>query len=164
MPAHAADRVRSFRALLSGAARACWRMGRVVSEVLTSGRMLRGPGAMAGRCGRTGVRDRWCGQRQRGQLHQQQHVVIGGCPVHPQPSAACAAVDQHPAALAADGDRYRLHTARAVSLPVTGDIAVKMPGPQAAGTVIAVGRAGGVQGDVYAAMAARKGTRKRQVW
>jgi hypothetical protein len=110
------------------------------------------------------VRNGWRGQWQRGQLHQQQHVVIGGRAVHPQPPAARAAVNQHPPAFAADGDRDRLHAARAVSLPVTGNVAVKMPGPQAAGTVVAVRRAGRVQGDVYAAMSALKRARKRQVW
>jgi len=140
-------------------------MGRLgVSAIITSGRMLYGPGALGRRGGRAEVRERWCGQRQRGQLHKQQHAVIGGCPVHPQPPAACATVNQHPAAFATDGDRYRLHAARAVGLPVAGNISIKMPGPQAARTVIAMGRAGGVQRDVYAAMAAHKGTRKRQVW
>jgi hypothetical protein len=131
---------------------------------LLSGRPVCGRGAMARRRGRAGVRDGWRGQWQRGQLHQQQHVVIGGRAVHPQPPAAGAAVNQHPPAFAADGDRDRLHAARAVSLPVTGDVAVKVPGPQAAGTVVAVRRAGGVQGDVYAAMSALKRVRKRQVW
>jgi hypothetical protein len=30
-------------------------------------------------------------------LHQQQHVVIGGRAIHPQPAAVRAAVNQHPA-------------------------------------------------------------------
>jgi hypothetical protein len=72
-------------------------------------------------------------------------------------------VNQHPPPFAADGDRYRLHASRAVTLPVTGDIAIKVPGPQAAGTVVAVRCAGGVQRDVYAAMPALERARKRQV-
>lgn len=128
----------------------------LLSVGLTSGRTLRGPGVLARLCAWTEVRNGWRGQRQRGQLDQQQDVVIGGCAVHPQPSAAGAAVDQHPAAFAADGDRYRLHTARAVSLPVSGGVAIKVPGPQAAGTMVAMGCAGGVQRNVYAAMPARK--------
>ena len=73
-------------------------------------------------------------------------------------------VNQHPPAFAAHGDRYRLHGAGAASLPVTRDVAVKVPGPQAARTMVAVGRAGGVERDVYAAMSALKRARKRQVW
>jgi hypothetical protein len=49
-----------------------------VSAILTSGRMLYGAGILGRRDGRAEVRERWRGQRQRGQLHQQQHVVIGG--------------------------------------------------------------------------------------
>ncbi len=103
-------------------------------------------------------------QRQRRQLNQQQHVVIGRRAVHPQPPAVRAAVNQHPLVLAADGDRDRLHGARAASLPVTGDVAIKVPGPQAAGAVVAMRRAGSVQRDIYAAMSALKRARKRQVW
>jgi hypothetical protein len=97
-------------------------------------------------------------------LQQEQHVVIGGCPVHSQPAAPGAAVYQHPLAFAANGDGYRLHAPGALSLPVTGDVAIKMPGPEAAGTVVAVRRAGGVQRDVYAAVSALERARKRQVW
>jgi hypothetical protein len=135
-----------------------WRM----LEVL-SGRPVCGRGAGAWRRGRAEVRNGRRGQRQRGQLHQQQNVVIGGGAVHPQPPAARAAVNQHPPSFAADGDRYRLHAAGAASLPVTGDIAIKVPGPQAAGTVVAVRCAGGVQRDVYGAMSTLKRARKRQV-
>jgi hypothetical protein len=126
-------------------------------------RTVRGREAGPGRAGRAEIRDGRRGQRQRGQLHQQQHVVIGGRAVHPQPPAAGAAVNQHPPALAADGDRYRLHAARAAGLPVTGDVAIKVPGPQAAGTVVSVRRAGGIQRDVYATVSALKRARKRQV-
>jgi hypothetical protein len=71
-------------------------------------------------------------------------------------------VDQHPAVLAADGDRDRLHASRTAGLPVAGDVAVQVPGPQAAGAVIAVRCTGCVQRNVYAAVAALKRTGKRQ--
>jgi len=110
------------------------------------------------------VRDRRRGEGQRGQLHEQQDVVIAGRAVHPQSPAARAAVNQHPPAFAADGDRYRLHGTGAAGLPVTRDVAVKVPGPQATRAMVAVGGAGGVERDVYAAIPAHKRARKRQVW
>jgi hypothetical protein len=64
--------------------------------------------------------------------------------------------------LTADGDGDRLHAARAAGLPVAGDVAIQVPGPQAAGAVIAVRCAGRVQRNVYAAVAALKRTGKRQ--
>ena len=50
------------------------------------------------------------------------------------------------------------------ALPVTGYVAIKVLGPQAPGTVVAMGGAGGIQRYVYAAMPALKRARKRQVW
>src|SRR5689334_17547636 len=116
------------------------------------------------RGGRAEVREGRRGEGQRSQLHEQQRVVIAGRAVHPEPPAARATVNQHPPAFAADGHRYRLHGARAVRLPVTRDVAVKVPGPQAARAMVAVGRAGGVERDVYTTMPALKRARKRQVW
>jgi len=74
-----------------------------------------------------------------------------------------AAVDEHPPVFTPDGDRDRLHAAGAAGLPVAGDVAIKVPGPQAAGAVVAMRSAWSVQRDSYAAMSALKGTRERQV-
>ena len=97
-------------------------------------------------------------------MKQQEHVVIGRGLVQPEPTAAGTAVDQHPTAFTAHGDCDRLHAAGAVGLAVAGHVAVKMTGPQATRAVVAVRGAGGVERDVYAAVAARERTRKRQVW
>jgi hypothetical protein len=78
---------------------------------------------------RADMRNRCHGQRQRCQLEQQQHVVIGGCPVHPQPPAAGAAMDEHPSAIAADGHGYRLHATGALGLAIAGHVAVEVPRP-----------------------------------
>ena len=104
---------------------------------------------MPGRHGRRG-------ERQRSELDQHQHVVIGGCAVHPQPAAASATVNKHPPVLAANRDGYRLHASWAVSLAVTRGVAIKVPGPQAAWAVVAVRGARRIQGDVYSAVAALK--------
>jgi hypothetical protein len=53
-------------------------------------------------------------------------------------------VDQYPAAVSTHRYRDRLHAGRALSLPITGDVAVEVPGPQRAGAAIAMGRSGGV--------------------
>jgi hypothetical protein len=92
--------------------------------------------------------DGWGSQRQGSELEQDQHVVIGGCPVHSQPTAAGAAVNEHPPAFAAHGDRYRFHDAGALGLPVAWDVAIKVPGPQAVRAVVSVRGAGSVERDV----------------
>jgi hypothetical protein len=79
------------------------------------------------------------GERQGRQAHQQERVVVAGCAVEPEAPAAEAAVDQYPVALSAHRYRDRLHACRAVGLAITGSIAVEVPGPQAAGTVVAMG-------------------------
>ena len=106
---------------------------------LISGRLVCGFEAAVRRCTRAEKWKGWRGQWQGGQLHLQRQVVIGGRAVHPQPPAARAAVKQHPPPFGADGDRHRLHAARAASLPVTGDVAVQLPGPRQLGQVVAGG-------------------------
>jgi len=93
---------------------------------------------VAGWRGWGGERDGRHGEWQRRQLHQQQHVVVGSRAVQPQPAAAGAAMYQHPATFAAYRDRDRLHAARAIGLSVARNIAIKVLGPQATGTMIAM--------------------------
>lgn len=73
-------------------------------------------------------------------------------------------MDQHPAALAADSDRDRFHTARAAGFAVPRHVAVEVFGPQTAGTVVAMGGTGRVERDVYAAVSTTERTEKRQGW
>jgi hypothetical protein len=80
----------------------------------------------------------WHGERECGDLQEQEHVVVAGCAVQPQPAAVGAAVDEHPTSFPADRDGDRLHAAVAARLPVAGSVAVKVPRPQAAGTVVAM--------------------------
>ncbi|GAB3922983.1 hypothetical protein GCM10029976_012550 [Kribbella albertanoniae] len=61
-------------------------------------------------------------------------------------------MDEDPAAFAADCDCDRFHAAGAVGLAVARDVAVQVAGPQAAGAVVAMGGAGSVERDFYAAM------------
>jgi hypothetical protein len=131
------------------------------------------PGQLSLVCGSTWLaadvwRRQWrqerCRQRQRGQLQQRQHVVVGSGLVQPEAAAVGTSMDQHPAALAADGDRDRLHTARAAGFPVPRHVAVEVLGPQAAGTVVAMGGTRRVERNVYAAMSTTKRTEKRQGW
>ncbi len=103
-------------------------------------------------------------QRQCGKLQQRQHVVVGSGLVQPEAAAVGTSVDQHPAALAADGDRDRLHTARAAGFPVPRHVAVEVLGPQAVGTVVAMGGTRRVERNVYAAVSTTKRTEKRQGW
>src|SRR5262249_22936741 len=75
-----------------------------------------------GRChGTTSVEGkRGHSQRQRGQLHQQQQVVITGYPVESKATAVRTAMDEDPPALPANGDGDRLHPAGTVGTPITG--------------------------------------------
>jgi hypothetical protein len=123
----------------------------------------RHPPTLASGRGLREVRHGRRGERQRRELDQQQHIVIGGRSVHPQSAAARAAVNEHPPVLAANRDGYRLHASRAISLAVTWGVAIKVPGPQAAWAVVAVRSARRIEGDVYSAMAALKRARKRQI-
>ena len=102
-------------------------------------------------------RKRGHGQRQRGQLHQQQQVVITGNPVEPKATTVGTSVDEDPPALPANGDGDRLHPAGAGSAPITGDVAIEVPGPKAGGAVIAMGCARRVVGYGYAAVRALEG-------
>ena len=102
-------------------------------------------------------RKRRHGQRQRGQLHQQQQVVITGNPVEPKATTVGTSVDEHPPALPANRDGDRLHPAGAGSAPITGDVAIEVPGPKAGGAVIAMGCARRVVGYGYAAVRALEG-------
>ena len=77
------------------------------------------PGLRLGR-----ERDERSGQRQRGELHQQQDVVVASRLVQAKPATVGAAVDEHPARFSADRDRDRLHFAGAVRFPVAGNVAV----------------------------------------
>src|SRR5215469_7313454 len=86
----------------------------------------------------------------------------GAARFHPQPPAMRAAMNQHPPVFPADGDRDRLHAAWAAGLPVTRGVAIKVPGPQATGAMVAMRGAGSIQRYVYAAMSALKRARKRQ--
>jgi hypothetical protein len=102
-------------------------------------------------------RKRGHGQRQRGQLHQQQQVVITGDPVEPKATAVRTSVDEDPPALPANGDGDRLHPAGTGSAPITGDVAIEVPRPEAGGAVIAMGCARRVVGYGYAAVRALEG-------
>src|SRR5215475_1496986 len=99
-----------------------------------------------------GERDERHGQWQGREAHQQHDVVVAGGLVESEPAAVGTPVDQDPAALAAYGDRDRLHTAGAPGLAITGDVAVEMTRPQATRAVVAMGGSGGVEGDLYAAV------------
>jgi hypothetical protein len=67
-------------------------------------------------------------------------------------------MDQDPLAVLADGDRDRFHRGEAVGRPVTR-VVVDMTTPEAVRTVVAMGRAGSVGGDVQPAMVAAEGER-----
>jgi hypothetical protein len=73
-------------------------------------------------------------------------------------------VDEHPAPFAADCDGDRFHAPVAAGLSVAGDVAVEVPGPQAAGAVIAMRCAGRVERDLYAAVSTSERAGERQVW
>ena len=92
------------------------------------------------------------GQRQGRQSHQEEDVVVTGGLVQTKTAAIGASVDEDPTALAADRDRDRLHAAGAVGLAIARHIAVEMARPQAARAMIAMGRSGSVEGNLYAAM------------
>jgi hypothetical protein len=90
-------------------------------------------------------------------LHQQQQVVIAGNPVEPKATAVHTSVDEDPPALPTDGDGDRLHPARAACAPITGDVAIEVPGPEAGRAVIAMRCARRVVGYGYAAVRALEG-------
>src|SRR5262245_56265126 len=98
------------------------------------------------------VRHRRHRQRQRGQPHQFERVVVAGGLVEAEPPAVQTAMNEDPAPFAANGDRDRLHAAGALGVPVTGSVAVEVSRPQALWAVIAIGGSGCVERDGYAAM------------
>jgi hypothetical protein len=93
-----------------------------------------------------------------GETHQRERVVVAGRPVEVERAAAGTAVDEHPLAAAPDTDRDGFHGRPAVveSRAVTGPV-VDMATPQAVGTVVAMGRARGIERDVEPAVAAPEG-------
>jgi len=96
-------------------------------------------------------------QRQRGQLHQQQQVVITGYPVESKATAVRTAMDEDPPALPANGDGDRLHPAGTVGTPITGGVAIEVPRPEAGRAMIAMGCARRVVGYGYATARALEG-------
>ena len=98
-------------------------------------------------------RERRHGQRLHGQADEEQRRVIGRRSVGVQHATAGAAVDDHPLALAADGDRDRLHAGTAVV--EHGAVArpiVDVTRPQARRAVVAMLRARCIGGHVEPAL------------
>jgi hypothetical protein len=93
-------------------------------------------------------------QRQRGQLHQQQQVVITGYPVESKAAAVRTAMDEDPPALPANSNGDRLHPAGTGGTPITRGVAIEVPGPEAGRAMIAVGSARRVVGYGYATVRA----------
>ena len=106
-------------------------------------------------------REGWLSQRLDRQPEEQQRVVVTCRPVAVQDSAALAAVDEHPFAVTAHGNRDGLHGRLAVGRPVAR-IVVDVPAPEAVRAMVPVGRAGRRRGNVQPAMHATEGSDRFQ--
>ena len=82
---------------------------------------------------------------------EQQRAVVAGDAVRVQHAAAVAAMDEHPFAVAADGDGDGFHRRKAVRRPVAR-VVVDVPRPEAVWAMVPVRGAGGVRRDVEAAL------------
>ena len=107
-------------------------------------------------------RERWLGQRSDGDPHQQQRVVIAGCPVAVERSTSAATVDQHPLAVAANGDGDGFHGREAGRRAVTR-LDVDVAAPQAIRAVVTVGSPRCDDWDIDAAMTASERSGLRQL-
>ena len=108
--------------------------------------------------GQTVKRERRLGDWLDCQSHQQQRVVVARGAIGVKHVAAAATVDEHPFAIASDGDRDGFHGGAAVGGPVTRGV-VDVPAPQAGWTVVPMLRARRRRCDVQAAMRATEGRR-----